>query len=183
MKAKQILLVAGVFVAALLLLFLLQRTVRTPVPAFRASMGGQPAPTLRATDPTGNTWVLNATGGQSSVSRSRSGAKVGPPIIVKTDVYRTSERSASIGLVLEGQTGERYRPGATKNGTRVSAPALRIVDEAGQVVAQGNFSYGWGGTCRYSWRVPDDFQGKFQVQVDIDLGPFEVKHEQPWLSL
>jgi len=28
--------------------------------------------------------------------------------------------------------------------------------------------------------VPDDFHGKYQVQIDIDLGPFAVKHEQPW---
>jgi hypothetical protein len=31
--------------------------------------------------------------------------------------------------------------------------------------------------------VPDDFKGKFQVRVDIDLGPFEARHDQSWYSL
>jgi hypothetical protein len=31
--------------------------------------------------------------------------------------------------------------------------------------------------------VPEDFKGKFQVQVDIDLGPFQVEHERPWHSI
>jgi len=28
--------------------------------------------------------------------------------------------------------------------------------------------------------VPKDFKGKFQVQIDVDLGPFEVKQEETW---
>jgi hypothetical protein len=28
--------------------------------------------------------------------------------------------------------------------------------------------------------VPEDFKGKFQVQVDIDLGPFEAKQDETW---
>jgi len=31
--------------------------------------------------------------------------------------------------------------------------------------------------------VPEGFKGQFQVQVDIDLGPFEVTHERPWHSI
>jgi hypothetical protein len=31
--------------------------------------------------------------------------------------------------------------------------------------------------------VPEEVQGKFQVQVDIDLGPFQVEHERPWHSI
>jgi len=31
--------------------------------------------------------------------------------------------------------------------------------------------------------VPEGFQGKFQVQFEIDLGPFEVKHDRFWHSL
>jgi len=28
--------------------------------------------------------------------------------------------------------------------------------------------------------VPEGFKGKFQVQIDIDLGPFEVHQERSW---
>jgi hypothetical protein len=28
--------------------------------------------------------------------------------------------------------------------------------------------------------VPKDFKGKYQVLVDIDLGPFETKQEETW---
>jgi len=28
--------------------------------------------------------------------------------------------------------------------------------------------------------VPKDFKGKYQVKVDIDLGPFEAKQEETW---
>jgi hypothetical protein len=28
--------------------------------------------------------------------------------------------------------------------------------------------------------VPEDFKGKYQVQIDIDLGPFETKQEETW---
>ncbi|MHC4204286.1 MAG: hypothetical protein ACYSTT_06520 [Planctomycetota bacterium] len=36
--------------------------------------------------------------------------------------------------------------------------------------------------CRYSWRVPIGFEGKFQVKVAINLGPFEAKQEEIWHS-
>jgi len=29
--------------------------------------------------------------------------------------------------------------------------------------------------CKYSWRVPKDFKGKFHVKVATNLGPFEAK--------
>jgi len=31
--------------------------------------------------------------------------------------------------------------------------------------------------------VPEGFKGKFQVQIEIDLGPFEVRHERLWHSI
>jgi len=31
--------------------------------------------------------------------------------------------------------------------------------------------------------VPEGFKGKFQVRVDIDLGPFEVEHDRSWYSI
>jgi hypothetical protein len=76
------------------------------------------------------------------VSTEPNGPKAGPPIVVKTDVQKVGEREVSIGLLLEGQAGEQYRPAVKKNGSPVAAPRLRIVNEAGQVVVQGDFQYG-----------------------------------------
>jgi hypothetical protein len=28
--------------------------------------------------------------------------------------------------------------------------------------------------------VPENFKGKYQVKVDINLGPFESKYEEAW---
>jgi hypothetical protein len=61
---------------------------------------------------------------------------------VKTDVQKVADRERSIGLILEGQAGEQYRAAVTKNGTTQSAPRLRIVNEAGQVVVEDSFRYG-----------------------------------------
>jgi len=32
------------------------------------------------------------------------------------------------------------------------------------------------------WQVPENFKGKYQVQLDIALGPFEKKTEETWFS-
>jgi hypothetical protein len=31
--------------------------------------------------------------------------------------------------------------------------------------------------------VPEGFKGKFQVQIEMDLGPFEVTQERSWHSI
>jgi hypothetical protein len=61
---------------------------------------------------------------------------------VSANVQRVADREVSIGLVLQGQAGEQYRPVVKKNGTPIAAPKLRILNEAGQVVTQGDFQYG-----------------------------------------
>jgi hypothetical protein len=85
--------------------------------------------------------VIDQAGG-ALVSTEPNAPKAGPPILVKADVQKVGEREVSIGLVLEGQAGEPYRPVVKKNGSPLSAPKLRIVNEAGQVLVQGDFQYG-----------------------------------------
>jgi len=34
--------------------------------------------------------------------------------------------------------------------------------------------------CRYSWRVPENFRGKYQVQIELDLGPIETELDKTW---
>lgn len=150
MKTQYLLVAVGVVVAVLLLASLRKRPA--PIPAARgpqraavpqaAAPMSQQESSLRRTDAEGNTWSLDLAGGQSLAALESGGAKAGMPIVVKTDIQRSGEREVSVGLLLEGQAGEPYRPVVKKNGTQVAAPGLRVVNEAGQVVTQGTFRYG-----------------------------------------
>ena len=105
----------------------------------QAGRPGVLSASLSKTDANGVAWTLDQAGGAIV---SPDGPKAGPPILVKTDVQKVGDREMSVGLLLEGQAGERYRPVVKKNGTAISAPGLRIVSEAGQVIAQDSFQYG-----------------------------------------
>jgi len=37
--------------------------------------------------------------------------------------------------------------------------------------------------CRYSWRVPSEFKGKFRVEVEANLGPFEYTTKEEWHTI
>ncbi len=58
-----------------------------------------------------------------------------------TDV-NGSGSSISIGLIIEGQAGEVYEPGAAKNGRRMPAPKFTVFDESSTVLGSGSFEYG-----------------------------------------
>ena len=96
---------------------------------------------LSKTDKNGDKWILELVKGQSPSSLKNSSEKSGPPLLIKTDV-QISGRDASIGLIVEGQAGEKYAGGVQKNGQWQRAPAFKIVDEAGKVLASGRFQYG-----------------------------------------
>jgi hypothetical protein len=113
---------------------------RTPVPT--------PAPrqqaglfSLSATDDNGDKWALGLNRVPAQWPVNNSSMKHGAPLLVKADVH-SAGRSISIGLVIEGQAGEVYRPGATKNGSRVAPPKFKIIDESGAVIGSGSFEYG-----------------------------------------
>ena len=141
MKTTEQLRLAGIIVLVLLLAFLFYQKQNprsgTPVPR----PGGAQAASLSRTDANGVAWSLDSTGG-AIISTEPNGPKAGPPILVVANVQRVADREMSIGLVLQGQAGEQYRPVVKKNGTPVAAPKLRILNEAGQVVTQGDFQYG-----------------------------------------
>ena len=79
--------------------------------------------------------------GQSISSLKENSSKSGPPLLVRTDV-QIKGRDVSIGLVVEGQAGEKYAGGIRKNGQSLPPPFFNIVDEAGKVLASGRFKYG-----------------------------------------
>lgn len=94
-----------------------------------------------ATDQSGDKWTLELIKGQPVSSFTDSNAKPGPPLVVKTDV-QISGRDVSIGLIVQGQAGELYVPGVQKNGQWLPEPGLKIIDEAGKILATGKFKYG-----------------------------------------
>ncbi len=100
-----------------------------------------PSSSLSRTDANGVAWSIDQVGG-GMVAAEPNGPKAGPPILVSANVQRVADREVSIGLVLQGQAGEQYRPVVMKNGTPLAAPKLRILNEAGAVIDQGDFAYG-----------------------------------------
>ena len=96
---------------------------------------------LSVTDENGDKWVLDLAKGQAPSGLKSNGAKPGPPLLVKTDV-QTGGREVSIGLVVEGQAGEKYVGGVKKNEQLQPPPRFKIVDKAGKVLNTGKFEYG-----------------------------------------
>lgn len=145
------LLPAAVLVVLLLILIYLFLRDSAPRPVSRISdPPGQPS-SLSRTDANGVAWTLDQINGAQLPSTEPNVPKAGPPIVVKTVIFRVGDgvsninRRASkyyIDLILEGQAGEQYRPVVKRNGVWAPAPRLRIVNEANQVVAQGDFQYG-----------------------------------------
>ena len=95
----------------------------------------------------GDKWQISFYGAQNpssriTVSKNQTTAlKFGPPLYLKSELKPTG-RQVSIGLSITGQSGERYNPRVTKNGKALEAPKLKIMDEAGNVLASGKFEYG-----------------------------------------
>ncbi len=141
MNKRQLLVAGGIIVLGLLLAYPLSKTFNGPPTAEDQS----PAHSIDSPPPIGQ---ANDAGDQQVAASPESRPAVGskdaqakPKIVVKTDVFRAGGREVSIGLVLANAEGRSVRLTDVVP-TRQPPPSLRIVDEAGQVVAQGSFSYG-----------------------------------------
>ena len=134
-KKKVVLLASGVVVLVVVVGVLLSGFFSEPSRE-ELGLGSQ-----SASDQNGDKWVLDLIKGQPVSSFADSSAKPGPPLLVKTDV-QISGRDVSIGLIVQGQAGETYVPGVQKNGQWQPEPGLKILDEAGKILATGKFKYG-----------------------------------------
>jgi len=65
----------------------------------------------------------------------------GPPFQIKPEARYTGSR-VLIDFNIIGKAGEHYRNVVMRNNKRVSAPKVKIIDEAGSVLASGKFEYG-----------------------------------------
>ena len=95
----------------------------------------------------GDTWQIESPGPwgtfeQIEVKENQTTTlKLGPPFVIKPNVNRSGSQ-VSIGFAITGQAGEQYKNAITKNDESVSPPKAKIIDEAGTVLASGNFAYG-----------------------------------------
>ncbi|HEX2972797.1 MAG TPA: hypothetical protein VHP11_10715 [Tepidisphaeraceae bacterium] len=109
---------------------------------------------LTAKDADGNMWVLQAFGDTGKLQSfdikagEELALELGPPLNLDVDVQQQSAgwivrgKEMAVGFQIVGQAGERYSPGAMKNGQQVPAPKIKIYDEKGEVLASGDFQYG-----------------------------------------
>jgi len=94
-----------------------------------------------------DTWQLESRGpwGQLSTIRVKNNEttvlKLGPPFQIKTKALYTGSK-VSIDFNIIGKAGEHYRNSITQNNKIAPAPKLKIIDEAGNVLASGKFEYG-----------------------------------------
>jgi hypothetical protein len=66
--------------------------------------------------------------------------RIGPPF--RTRSFMDSRQgSVIVGYDLEGQAGELYVPGATKNGQEVPKSQFKIIDSYGKVADSGQFEF------------------------------------------
>jgi len=103
---------------------------------------------LTETDSAGNRWTFKTskagTGklGDFEIGPGESTSfRIGPPFRIRTSMERSGE-NALVGFYLEGQAGELYIPGGTRNGTTVPEPEFKIINGSEQVVHSGRFKYG-----------------------------------------
>jgi len=102
---------------------------------------------LSKTDAEGAKWRLSESGsGKKEGFEIRAGEtralRLGPPLKTRIETRAIGDGSILISLVLEGQAGEQYAPRAVKGDETPRPPKLKILDEAGKILAQGNFEYG-----------------------------------------
>jgi hypothetical protein len=102
---------------------------------------------LAKADAAGEKWRISALGSAKKEGLEiRAGEtlalKLGPPLKTKIETRAIDGGRVVISLVLEGQAGEQYAPRAVKGDETPRPPKLKILDEAGKVLAQGNFEYG-----------------------------------------
>jgi hypothetical protein len=95
----------------------------------------------------GQTWRIECLGPWGNLSRIKvknnetTDLRLGPPFLIKPRISRSGSVLA-IDYAIVGRAGELYQSFATKDGGAMSGAKVNIVDEAGNVLEAGQFSYG-----------------------------------------
>lgn len=128
--------------------FGLKKTISSAGPVTASTGTYKPQRLLITAKQNGDTWRLESRGPWGKLEQIQVKDKettvleLGPPFIIKPEVRKSGPQQVSIGLSIVGKAGEQYRNVVTKNYQSVPAPKVKIVDEAGTVLASGNFAYG-----------------------------------------
>ena len=136
-RGKLFLIKTAIVILVLIVVIILLCSGRSPSPIEKVSLSD-----LSVTDANGNNWTLELVKGQPLLRISQSNKKPGPPLIVKTNTRKAGRNGISIGITVEGQTGEKYIGGAIKNGIREPEPEFQILDKNNRILASGKFEYG-----------------------------------------
>ena len=103
---------------------------------------------LSKTDAAGERWTLVDLSEFGKLARFdvRAGetvaVSIGPPLTLKVEAAAGGPGQTGISLAYEGAAGERYSVGLRKGSGRTPAPKVKILDEGGKILAQGNAEYG-----------------------------------------
>ncbi|MHC4440446.1 MAG: hypothetical protein ACYS3S_24110 [Planctomycetota bacterium] len=102
---------------------------------------------LTETDAAGDRWafkIAKAGAGPLGDFEIRPGRttsfQIGPPFQTRS-FMENRNRSVLVGFDLKGRAGERYVPGATRNGKEVPEPQFKIIDSYGKVANSGQFEF------------------------------------------
>ena len=95
----------------------------------------------------GHTWRIESHGPWSDLSKIKvrnneaTAIRLGPPFLIKPEVKKNGS-IISINYAIIGQAGEQYQNFITKDNRAVTRPKIKIVDEKGNVLKSGIFTYG-----------------------------------------
>ncbi len=136
---------------------------------------------LHKKDEKGRMWELRSAkglGSMKNITVARGQEKVlllGPTITMRLGARQGKGANAgvvNIRLVAFGVASEVYFPGAYLRGKRGPAPSFKITDEDGKTLHTGRFNVA-GNACRYEWRIPGGFKGRFNIELKPSMGPFK----------
>jgi len=95
----------------------------------------------------GYTWRIESRGPWSNLSKIKvrnneaTALRLGPPFLIKPEVKKNGS-IISIDYAIIGHAGEKYQNFITKDNRAVTSAKIKIVDETGNVLKSGIFTYG-----------------------------------------
>jgi hypothetical protein len=107
----------------------------------------RPASLMLTRNQDGDAWKASSHGpwgklARIGVERGRTTAiELGPPLLIKPQVEIWGGQ-VRVSLGLFGQAGEKYENLILRNNQRIQEPQVKIVEEAGTVLASGRFQFG-----------------------------------------
>jgi hypothetical protein len=94
---------------------------------------------------------------------------------VEAKLNKDSPGSICIRAGGAGENGDQYAPGAYLDGKTLVLPTVTVKDAEGKTLTTGQLTLGVDKTCRFDYRFPSGYKGKYDVDIQPVMGPFEYK--------